>query len=108
VGSLRPEPLRSTHSLRYLPRALQVNSLIQYIDVSNSVGSNTRIGWNFRSEGDLFINYNNINRLDDRWLRAQDGLKVKQQYMFRRWARRRERPGRQHTSLTITWTTCIM
>jgi hypothetical protein len=38
----------------------------------------------FRPEGDLFIIYNNMNRLGDRFRRTQDGLIVKFQYMFRR------------------------
>ena len=57
---------------------LQLNSFIQYDNVSNSLGSNTRLRWNFRPEGDLFVIYNNnINRLGDRWHRSQDGLIVK-------------------------------
>ena len=64
---------------------LQLNSFIQYDNITSSIGSNTRLRWNFRPEGDLFVIYNNnMNRLGDRWRREQDGLIVKLQYMFRR------------------------
>jgi len=64
---------------------LQLNSFVQYDNISNSLGSNTRLRWNFRPEGDLFVIYNyNQNRILDRWSRDQDGLIVKFQYMFRR------------------------
>ncbi len=64
---------------------LQLNSFIQYDNISNSIGTNTRLRWNFRPEGDLFVIYNNnVNRIGDRWRREADGLIVKLQYMFRR------------------------
>ncbi|GMR22999.1 MAG: hypothetical protein BMS9Abin37_1389 [Acidobacteriota bacterium] len=64
---------------------LQLNSFIQYDNISNSIGSNTRLRWTFRPEGDLFVIYNNnVNRFGDRWRREADGLIVKLQYMFRR------------------------
>jgi hypothetical protein len=64
---------------------LQLNSFVQYDNITNSLGSNTRLRWNFRPEGDLFVIYNNnVTRIGDRWNRTQDGLIVKFQYMFRR------------------------
>ena len=64
---------------------LQLNSFVQYDNSSNSIGTNTRLRWNFQPGGDLFIIYNNnMKRLGDRFRRTQDGLIVKFQYMFRR------------------------
>jgi len=64
---------------------LQLNSFVQYNNISHSIGTNTRLRWNFRPEGDLFvIDNNNVNRVGDRWRREADGLIVKLQYMFRR------------------------
>jgi hypothetical protein len=64
---------------------LQLDSFVQYDDESRSWGTNTRLHWNFRPEGDFFVIYNhNIANLLDRWHRDSDALTVKLQYMFRR------------------------
>ncbi len=64
---------------------LQLQSFIQYDDESRSWGTNTRLHWNFRPEGDFYVIYNhNVVNLLDRWYRDSDALIVKLQYMFRR------------------------
>jgi hypothetical protein len=64
---------------------LELQSFIQYDDESVSWGTNTRLHWNFRPEGDFFLIYNhNVANILDRWYRDSDELIVKLQYMFRR------------------------
>jgi hypothetical protein len=69
---------------------LQFNSYLQYDDVSESFGTNTRLRWTFAPVGDLFVVYNhNVNELKhalDRhrgWRFASNQLLVKAQYSFR-------------------------
>jgi hypothetical protein len=63
---------------------LQLNSLVQYDDESDSVGSNTRLRWTFNPAGDLFVIYNhNIRDLTDRWSFDSNQLLIKLQYAFR-------------------------
>lgn len=63
---------------------LTVASYIQYDNESDSVGSNTRLRWTFRPQGDLFVVYNHnvANRLD-RWRLESNQLLVKLQYAWR-------------------------
>jgi hypothetical protein len=63
---------------------LQLNSLVQYDDESDSVGSNTRLRWTFSPAGDLFVIYNhNVRDLTDRWSFDSNQLLIKLQYAFR-------------------------
>jgi uncharacterized protein DUF5916 len=68
---------------------LQLSSLVQYDNESNSMGSNTRMRWTFSPSGDLFIVYNhNLQRsLSDRetrrWNFESNALIVKIQYAWR-------------------------
>lgn len=63
---------------------LTLASYIQYDNESDSVGSNTRLRWTFRPQGDLFVVYNHnvVNRLD-RWRLDSNQLLVKLQYAWR-------------------------
>jgi hypothetical protein len=64
---------------------LQVTSFVQYDDASRSLGSNSRLRWTFRPQGDLFVIYNhNLARTDGRFRREENELLVKVQYAFRR------------------------
>jgi hypothetical protein len=63
---------------------LQLNSLVQYDDESDSVGSNTRLRWTFSPAGDLFVIYNhNVRELTDRWSFDSNQLLIKLQYAIR-------------------------
>jgi hypothetical protein len=68
---------------------LQLSSLVQYDNESNSLGSNTRMRWTFSPVGDLFVVYNhNLERsLSDRetrrWNYESNALIVKVQYAWR-------------------------
>ncbi|HJQ35977.1 MAG TPA: hypothetical protein VKB93_02450, partial [Thermoanaerobaculia bacterium] len=68
---------------------LQLSSLIQLDDQSNSVGSNTRLRWTFSPLGDLFVVYNhNLLTRDPQSLARQLGFEsnqvlLKLQYAFR-------------------------
>ena len=69
---------------------LQVNSYLQYDDLSESFGTNTRLRWTFAPQGDLVVVYNHnvdelVNALDRHrgWRFASNQLLVKLQYAFR-------------------------
>jgi hypothetical protein len=64
---------------------LQISSLIQYDNLSRSIGTNTRLRWTFRPLGDLFVVYNhNVERsLTRRWELDSNQLLVKFQYALR-------------------------
>ncbi len=74
--------------LKFSPN-LQLSSLVQYDNESNSMGSNTRMRWTFSPAGDLFVVYNhNLQRsLTDRetrrWNYESNALIVKLQYNWR-------------------------
>jgi hypothetical protein len=63
---------------------LTLSSYVQYDNESDSVGTNTRLRWTFRPQGDLFIIYNHnvVNHLD-RWQLESNQLLVKFQYAWR-------------------------
>ncbi len=63
---------------------LTVSSYVQYDNESDSIGSNTRLRWTFRPQGDLFIVYNHnvVNRLDRRRLESNQ-LLLTLQYAWR-------------------------
>jgi hypothetical protein len=64
---------------------LTVSSYIQYDNVTDSFGTNTRLRWTFRPLGDLFIIYNyNVVDLGDRFASDTNQLLVKLRYAFRR------------------------
>jgi hypothetical protein len=68
---------------------LQLASLVQYDDESDSFGSNSRLRWTFKPLGDLFIVYNHNIRTRDPLTRNREfafesnQLQVKIQYAFR-------------------------
>jgi hypothetical protein len=69
---------------------LQFNSYMQYDNLSQSFGTNTRLRWTFSPVGDLFVVYNhNVNELFDSlarhrgWRFASNQLLMKAQYAFR-------------------------
>jgi uncharacterized cupredoxin-like copper-binding protein len=74
--------------LKFSPN-LQLSSLVQYDNESNSMGSNTRMRWTFSPAGDLFLVYNhNLQRsLSDRetrrWNYESNALILKVQYAWR-------------------------
>jgi hypothetical protein len=74
--------------LKFSPN-LQLSSVVQYDNESNSMGSNTRMRWTFSPAGDLFVVYNhNLQRsLADletrRWNFESNALIVKVQYAWR-------------------------
>ncbi len=63
---------------------LQLNSFVQYDDVSQRLGTNTRLRWTFHPLGDVFVvlNHNAVRPLD-RWALEQAQFLVKAQYAFR-------------------------
>jgi hypothetical protein len=64
---------------------LSLASYVQYDNVSDSVGMNSRLRWTFRPEADLFVVYNhNVRSLVDRWQLDSNQLVVKAQYAWRR------------------------
>ena len=63
---------------------LQVNSFVQYDNESRLMGTNTRLRWTFRPQGDLFFVYNhNIANRPGNWDLESNQLLVKVQYAFR-------------------------
>jgi hypothetical protein len=68
---------------------LQLASLLQYDDESNSFGSNSRLRWTFKPLGDLFVVYNHNTRTRNPLTREREfafesnQLLVKIQYAFR-------------------------
>jgi hypothetical protein len=64
---------------------LQLRSFLQYDTESRSLGTNTRLRWTFRAQGDLFVIYNhNLRDTEQSWQRQDNQLLVKLQYAFRR------------------------
>jgi hypothetical protein len=64
---------------------LQINSFLQYDTESRTFGTNTRLRWTFRPQGELFVIYNhNLRETLDRWRRDSNELLVKLQYTLRR------------------------
>jgi hypothetical protein len=63
---------------------LNLSSYVQYDNESDSVGTNTRLRWTFRPQGDLFVIYNHnvVNHLD-RWRLDSNQLLIKLQYALR-------------------------
>ena len=68
---------------------LQATSFVQYDNESRAVGTNTRIRWTFRPEGELFVVYNHNLRTRDPitgvrlWRFDSNQLLVKTQYALR-------------------------
>ena len=63
---------------------LTLSSYVQYDNESESVGTNTRLRWTFRPQGDLFVIYNhNVVSHLDRWQLESNQLLVKCQYAWR-------------------------
>ena len=64
---------------------LQLSSLLQYDNESESFGSNTRLRWTFHHLGDLFVVFNhNLQRsINDRFSFDSNQLLVKLQYALR-------------------------
>ena len=64
---------------------LQLVSVTQYDTQSRELGSNNRLRWTFRPQGDLFVVYNhNMARgLDNRWRFLSNQTPVKIQYTWR-------------------------
>jgi hypothetical protein len=63
---------------------LQLNSLLQYDNETNSFGSNTRLRWTFDPLGDLFLVYNhNLGRVASEWTFTGNQLLLKAQYALR-------------------------
>jgi hypothetical protein len=64
---------------------LQVRSFVQYDTESRSLGTNTRLRWTFRPQGDLFVIYNhNLRDTEHSWRREDNQLLVKLQYALRK------------------------
>ena len=62
---------------------LSLSSYVQYETTTESVGTNTRLRWTFKPNGDLFIVYNhNLFRPLDRWQLDNNQLLIKAQYAF--------------------------
>jgi hypothetical protein len=64
---------------------LQLSSLLQYDNESQSFGTNTRLRWTFHPLGDLFVvfNHNLAKSIDDRFRFDSNELLVKLQYALR-------------------------
>jgi hypothetical protein len=63
---------------------LQLNSLVQYDNETNSFGANTRLRWTFDPLGDLFVVYNhNLTRAAGEWTFSGSQVLLKAQYAFR-------------------------
>jgi hypothetical protein len=65
---------------------LQLNALVQYDNVTNSIGANTRVRWSFSPYGDVFFvyNYNTARRPEEgNWAFELGQLLLKAQYAFR-------------------------
>lgn len=65
---------------------LQLNGLVQYDNVTQTIGANTRARWTFSPTGDVFLvyNHNSIRRLPEReWDFALGQLLLKVQYAYR-------------------------
>jgi len=65
---------------------LQLNSFLQYDNLSRILGTNTRLRWTFDPQGELFVVYNhNLRRLvTNRFERESNELLVKLRYTLRR------------------------
>lgn len=67
---------------------LQANTFVQYDDESRSIGTNTRLRWTFRPQGDLFVIYNhNVREFSERprrWETDSNALLIKAQYTWRK------------------------
>lgn len=62
---------------------LNLSSVVQYDDISDLIGTNTRLRWTFRPQGDLFVVYNhNVRDIQDRFGFDSNQLVVKMQYAF--------------------------
>jgi hypothetical protein len=63
---------------------IQLSSFIQYDNMSNSIGANTRLRWTFVPKGDLFIVYNhNMARdIEDRFSYKSNQFITKLTYSF--------------------------
>jgi hypothetical protein len=65
---------------------LQLNGLVQYDNITNTLGANTRVRWSFSPYGDVFAvyNYNTARRIEDgAWAFELGQLLLKAQYAFR-------------------------
>lgn len=63
---------------------LQLNSLVQYDNLTRLFGANTRLRWQFHPLGELFLVYNrNVLNLTNRWAFDSDHLTTKVQYAIR-------------------------
>ena len=64
---------------------LQVSSLVQYDNESRLLGTNTRLRWTFRPQGELFVIYDwGIRDLQQSWRNDLNRLSVKVRYTLRR------------------------
>jgi hypothetical protein len=87
-GDFREDLIGTRVRLNFSPD-LQLNSLLQYDNSSDTFGSNTRLRWTFHPLGDLFVVYNhNLNTIDPVTGERQVGfnsnsVQLKVQYVFR-------------------------
>ncbi len=63
---------------------IQLSSFIQYDNMSNSIGANTRMRWTFTPRGDLFIvyNHNMARNIENRFSYKSNQLIAKLTYSF--------------------------
>jgi uncharacterized protein DUF5916 len=63
----------------------QISSFTQYDTQSREFGSNNRLRWTFRPQGDLFVVYNHTMErdLNDRWRFVSNQIPLKIQYTWR-------------------------
>ena len=87
-GSFTQDVAGARLSLALTPD-LQLASLVQYDNGSESVGTNTRLRWTFAPAGELFLVYNhNVRTLDPltgrrEWVYEANALLLKVQYALR-------------------------
>lgn len=63
---------------------IQLSSFIQYDNMSNSIGTNTRLRWTFVPKGDLFVvyNHNMVRNIEDRFSYMSNQFITKLTYSF--------------------------
>ncbi len=63
---------------------IQLSSFIQYDNMSNSIGTNTRLRWTFVPKGDLFVvyNHNMVRNIEDRFSYLSNQFITKLTYSF--------------------------
>lgn len=82
-GDFTQELISGRVKINFTPN-LQLNSLIQYDNETQNLGTNTRLRWIFHPFGDLFLVYNhNMIDINDRWIKSSNQLLIKCQYAIR-------------------------